>query len=217
MRARFDQQLEELNREMIRMGTLCETSIRRASEALIDHDLKKAETVSELLTEINEKNREIENICLRLLLQQQPVAKDLRTISSALRMVSDMYRIGVQSSDIAEIIGMDHIHSVPENLPMRDMAESVIQMVSNSIDAFVLKNLETAQYVEEYDDVIDRCFDEMKLALIEELKKPDIDGEEALDLLMIAKYFERIGDHAVNIAGWVIFSITGVHEGTEAK
>lgn len=212
MRSRFDEQLDDLNKEMIRMGMVSETAIRTTVKALFDHDLAKAETLQELLDQANDKNREIERICLRLLLQQQPVARDLRTISAALKMVTDMDRIGVQSADIADIVRLGSIQEVPEDLTMKEMAESVIKMVSDSIDAFVNKNIEKARYVVEYDDVVDRCFVEIKQKLIATIKKPDIDGEEVLDLLMVAKYFERIGDHAVNIAQWVIFSITGVHE-----
>lgn len=212
MRSRFDEQLDDLNKEMIRMGMVSETAIRTTVKALFDHDLAKAETLQDLLDQANDKNREIERICLRLLLQQQPVARDLRTISAALKMVTDMDRIGVQSADIADIVRLGSIQEVPEDLTMKEMAESVIKMVSDSIDAFVNKNIEKARYVVEYDDVVDRCFVEIKQKLIATIKNPDIDGEEVLDLLMVAKYFERIGDHAVNIAQWVIFSITGVHE-----
>lgn len=212
MRSRFDEQLDNLNKEMIRMGMVSETAIRTTVQALFDHDLEKANTVQDLLDQANDKNREIERLCLRLLLQQQPVAHDLRTISAALKMVTDMDRIGVQSADIADIVRLGSILSVPEELTMKEMAESVIKMVSDSIDAFVNKNIEKARYVVEYDDVVDRCFVEIKQKLITTIKNPEIDGEEVLDLLMVAKYFERIGDHAVNIAQWVIFSITGVHE-----
>lgn len=212
MRSRFDEQLENLNKEMIRMGMVSETAIRTTVQALFDHDLEKAKTLQDLLDQANDKNREIEQLCLRLLLQQQPVARDLRTISSALKMVTDMDRIGVQSADIADIIRLGSIQNIPEDLTMREMAESVIKMVSDSIDAFVSKNIEKARYVVEYDDVVDRCFVEIKTKLISTIKNPDVDGEEILDLLMVAKYFERIGDHAVNIAQWVIFSITGIHE-----
>lgn len=212
MRSKFDEELEKLNQEMILMGMLCETAIRRSADALIGHDLKEAGEIAELLEQINRKNREIESLCLRLLLRQQPVAKDLRTISSALKMVTDMERIGVQSVDIAEIIMMDNIPSVDTRLPVKEMSDSVIRMVTDSIDAFVEGDAEKARTVVNYDDVVDRYFDEIKALLITQLKTPEESGETVLDLLMISKYLERIGDHAVNIAIWVIFSITGIHE-----
>jgi phosphate transport system protein len=214
MRAWFDMQLETLNQEMIRMGMLCETAISKACDSLLKHDLDEAKTLPELLQQINEKDREIENICLQLLLRQQPVAKDLRTISSALKMVTDLDRIGVQSDEIAEIVTMDSIHGVDDDIPVDEMAAAVIKMVTSSIDAFVKNNKELAHKVIGYDDVVDNYFDEIRKLLIEKLKDPaeSGNGAAAIDLLMIVKYLERIGDHAVNVANWVIFSITGVRE-----
>ena len=151
----------------------------------------------------------MESICLKLLLHQQPVARDLRTVSSALKMVTDAQRIGTQSADIAEILALGNITRLPESLPLREMATAVIRMVSESIDAFVKQDGKIARAVIEYDDVVDGCFNSAKAALIELLKTPDINGEAMVDLLMIAKYYERIGDHAVNIAKWVLFSLTG--------
>lgn len=209
MRSRFDEQLEELNKEMITIGILCEEAIEKAAQALLSDDAVIAGQLPELQSKVNHKEREIENICLRLLLHQQPVARDLRTVSAALKMVTDVEQIGVQSTDIADIIIKSHIHSIDDRLPVRDMATAVIKMVSDSLDAFVKKDMEIAISVEKYDDVVDRYFNDVKQALIEQLKEPDSDGEAILDLLMIAKYFERIGDHAVNVAKWVQFSITG--------
>ena len=146
---------------------------------------------------------------MKLLLQQQPVARDLRTISSALKMVTDMERVGHQAADIAEIITMANISASDDTLHISDMARSTIKMVTESIDAFVKKDINIAIAVIKYDDVVDNYFDQVKKTLIELFSKPETDGEYALDLLMIAKYFERIGDHAVNIAEWVLFSITG--------
>lgn len=142
-------------------------------------------------------------------LQQQPVARDLRTVSAAMKMVTDIERIGDQSADLAEIIAMGHITAIPKTLPMEKMALSVIKMVTDSIDSFVSQDEDEARAVLRYDDVVDGCFNECKAALIALLQAAEIDGEAMLDLLMISKYFERIGDHAVNIAKWVIFSVTG--------
>ncbi len=212
MRSRFDEQLELLKKEMISMGMLCETSIASVVDALLNQDKKKLREVFELLELISAKDREVENICFRLLLQQQPVAKDLRTVSSALKMVTDMERIGVQSADIADIVSTGVISKVEEDIPMREIAESTIDMVTKSIDAFVYQDSELAEAVIESDNIVDDYFSQIKTNLIKYLVNPVADGERILDLLMIAKYFERIGDHAVNIAEWVIFSITGKNE-----
>lgn len=213
MRSKFDQQLEQLNKEMITMGAMCENAIALSAKALDSGDVATASRVPELSAQIDQKEREIEGLCMKLLLQQQPVAKDLRVISSAMKMVTDMERIGDQSADIAEIITMANISANDDTLHIREMALAVIKMVTDSIDAFVKKNIKTAKEVIAYDDVVDGYFDTLKKTLIERFSKPETDGEYALDLLMIAKYFERIGDHAVNIAEWVLFSITGSKEG----
>lgn len=213
MRSKFDEQLDLLNRELITMGALCENAIAKSAKALESGNAKLAGDVPELSAQIDTKERDIERLCLKLLLQQQPVASDLRIISSALKMVTDMERIGDQSADIAEIVTMANISASDDTLNIRDMAVAVIKMVTDSIDAFVKKDIEIARSVVEYDDVVDRCFDRIKKILIERFSKPETDGEYAMDLLMIAKYFERIGDHAVNIAQWVLFSITGNREG----
>ena len=195
------------------MGALCESAIAASAKSLIEGDVKLAGEVQEMSAQIDRKERDIEALCLRLLLQQQPVARDLRVISSALKMVTDMERIGDQSADIAEIVGLANIAASDDTLHIQEMALATMKMVTQSIDAFVKKDIETARAVIEYDDVVDGCFNKVKCTLIELFGKPDTDGEYALDLLMIAKYFERIGDHAVNIAKWVIFSITGSKEG----
>ena len=213
MRSRFDEQLETLNRELITMGSLCENAIAASAKALLDGNMALAKSVPELSEHIDQKERTIESLCLKLLLQQQPVARDLRIISSALKMITDMKRIGDQSADIAEIVTMANITAENETLSIHDMAVATIKMVTDSIDAFVKKDMAIAKSVIEYDDVVDGYFDKVKEALIERFSKPETDGEYALDLLMIAKYFERIGDHAVNIAQWVLFSITGSREG----
>ncbi len=213
MRLQFDEQLDVLNKELITMGALCENAIAMSAKALLEGRLELAESVPSLSVEIDHKEREIEAMCMKLLLQQQPVARDLRVISSALKMVTDMARIGDQSAEIAEIIMLANIHPTDDTRVIHDMSVAVIKMVTDSIDAFVKKDMEIARSVIDYDDVVDAFFNQVKAMLIALFSKPEADGEFAVDLLMIAKYFERIGDHAVNIAGWVLFSITGKKEG----
>ncbi len=213
MRLQFDEQLNELNRELIIMGSFCEKAISMSCEALTKGRTELAKEVPKLSEQIDEKEREIEGMCMKLLLQQQPVAKDLRVISSALKIVTDMERIGRQSADIAEIITLANISANNDTFNIDIMAETVIKMVTESIDAFVKKDDVIAAKVIDYDDVVDECFDKIKASLIKQFSNPELDGEYAIDLLMIAKYFERIGDHAVNIAKWVLFSITGILEG----
>ena len=213
MRSRFDEQLALLHKELITMGALCENAISLSAKALTEGNAKTARRVPEFTVRIDQKEREIEAMCMRLLLQQQPVAKDLRAISSALKMVTDMERIGDNSGDIAEIVTMAHILPTHDTLNIHEMATATIQMVTESIDAFVTRNTDLAKAVIAYDDVVDGHFDRVKKRLIELLGNPETDGEYALDLLMIAKYFERIGDHAVQIAKWVLFSMTGNKEG----
>lgn len=209
MRSRFDEQLELLHKELIKMGALCENAIANAAKALSKGNIKMAKKVPELSAEIDRKERNIETMCMKLLLQQQPVAKDLRMISSALKMVTDMERIGDNSGDIAEIVTMANILPSDNTENIQNMARATIKMVTDSIDAFVKKDIALASAVISYDDVVDGYFDEIKTDLIEQFGNPESNGEKVLDLLMIAKYFERIGDHAVEIAKWVLFSITG--------
>ncbi len=216
MRLKFDEQLDSLKMEMITMGAYCEKAIAMSAKALTEGNPELAKAVPELAVRIDHKEREVENMCLKLLLQQQPVAKDLRVVSSALKMVTDMARIGAQSADIAEIITLANIHAAEDTQIIHDMSVAVIQMVTDSIDAFVKKDMQLARSVIDYDDVVDAFFDKVKIILIALFSKPEADGEYAIDLLMIAKYFERIGDHAVNIAKWVLFSITGNKEGEPA-
>lgn len=209
MRSRFDMQLEQLKLEMTSMGMLCENAIAKASHALLNCDVKAAGELPELLNQVTQKERDIEAICLRLLLQQQPVARDLRTVSAALKMVTDAQRIGTQSGDIGEIVAMGYIREIPEGLPVREMATAVISMVTDSIDSFVKQDGKLSRNVIEYDDVVDDYFNSIKHSLVQRLKTQEGSSEAMVDLLMIAKYFERIGDHAVNIAKWVLFSLTG--------
>lgn len=209
MRPKFDEQLDRLNKELITMGALCENVIAMSAKALTQGSPELAETVPDLSVQIDHKEREIETMCLKLLLQQQPVATDLRIVSSALKMVTDMARIGDQSADIAEIVALENIRSTDDTQVILDMSSAVIKMVTDSIDAFVKKDMQMAKSVIDYDDIVDSFFNQVKQMLIDLFSKPETDGEYAIDLLMIAKYFERIGDHAVNIAKWVLFSITG--------
>ena len=205
MRSRFDEQLALLNKELIEMGALCEEVIKLASEALTERSAALAAKVAPL-------DSEIESMCLKLLLQQQPVAKDLRQISAALKMITDMERIGDQAEDIAEIISFLDGRPAENDDLMREMAKATIKMVTESVDAYVKHDIMLAEKVVAYDDTVDDYFDQVKRRLITKIAEEPADGEYALDLLMIAKYFERIGDHAVNIAEWVIFSVTGVHK-----
>ena len=213
IRSRFDEQLELLNRELIEMGALCEQVISMAARALMSGDTKLAAQITPLDGEIDQMERDVESRCLKLLLQQQPVAKDLRQVSAALKMVTDMERIGDQASDIAEIIGFLHGRGGEDCAFIGQMGEATIRMVSGSIDAFVRRDTKLADEVIAHDDIVDAYFLKVKTALIQYIAASPDDGEYALDLLMIAKYFERIGDHAVNIAEWVLFSVTGVHRG----
>ena len=213
MRSRFDEQLMLLNKKMIEMGAECENIISLAVNALLEVDVSGAKRAKEQGHSIDQLEREIESVCLKLLLQQQPVAKDLRVISAALKMITDMERIGDQAEDIAEIIGFLNGRTGRECHDIRLMAEATIKMVTDSIDAYVKQDLQLAKSVSDYDDVVDDAFDRVKQTLIRMITENTADGEYALDLLMIAKYFERIGDHAVNIAEWVEFSVTGVHKG----
>ena len=215
MRNRFDEQLMQLNRELIEMGALCEEAISVASESLLANDKQLAAKVAPLDSEIDRKERTIESLCLKLLLQQQPVARDLRQISAALKMITDMERIGDQAEDIAEIICSIDVYPAGNSRLLQEMADATIKIVTESVDAFVKRDILLAEQVVRDDDVVDRYFDQVKRRLIEKIAAEPDDGEYALDLLMIAKYFERIGDHATNIAEWVMFSVTGVHKEDE--
>ena len=213
MRSRFDEQLILLNKEMIEMGALCEEAIALVAKALTEGDSKLAEGVAPISSAIDRMEHDIEARCLRLLLQQQPVARDLRQISAALKTITDMERIGDQAEDIAEIIPYLTGHSMEECARICDMARETIRMVTESVDAYVKQDIALAEAVLVHDDIVDEHFDRMKRDLIELIAKNPQNGEYALDLLMISKYFERIGDHATNIAEWVIFSVTGIHKG----
>ena len=213
MRDRFTQQMEKLHVELIEMGALCEQAISRAYQVLMEEDPQAAQELRKKDAAIDEKEREIESRCLKLLLQQQPVASDLRQVSAALKMITDMERIGDQASDIAEIVQTTHLKAPGENIRLRDMAQITQRMVSKSVDAYVKQDLGIARQVIREDDLVDHLFEEVKNELVCALKDGTSSGEQSLDYLMIAKYYERIGDHATNIAEWVEFSITGQHEG----
>ena len=215
MRSRFDEQLALLNKELIEMGALCEEVIALAAQSLAEGSAALARRVAPLDAEIDRKEREIEALCLKLLLQQQPVARDLRQISAALKMITDMERIGDQAEDIAEIVVFLDGRGAESSELLRAMARSAIKMVTESVDAYVGRDVALAGQVIREDDVVDDYFARVKSALIGRIAHDPSDGELALDLLMIAKYFERIGDHATNIAEWVIFSVTGEHKNEE--
>ena len=212
MRTKFDTQLDRLNEELTKMGALCEQAIGAAIGALVAGDAEKAKEAIQIDTDIDRMEREIEDMCLRLLLRQQPVARDLRQISAALKMITDMERIGDQTTDISEIVLLLVGTGYTEQLDhLGEMAKATAKMVTGSVDAFVRQDLELAHKVVEYDDVVDKLFLKSREDLIERIQRDSGCGEQAIDFLMIAKYFERIGDHATNIAEWVAFSITGHH------
>lgn len=209
MRSRFDQQLERLHLELTRMGAQCEQAIAAGIKALLEDDDEMAGEAIAIEREIDQQEREIESLCMKLLLQQQPVARDLRMVSSALKMISDMERIGDQAADIAEITRYIGGAPLPGQVRLKEMAQAAAKMVAGSVDAFVKRDLNLAGGVIQYDDVVDELFVRIKEELTELIRRDASSAEEALDLLMIAKYLERIGDHAVNLAEWVEYSITG--------
>lgn len=211
MRNKFDHQLEKLNLELITMGTLCEDAISASVKGLLDDNDELCQKAVSTEEEINRKERDIESICMKLLLEQQPVARDLRVISSALKMISDMERIGDQAYDIAEIAKFIKNSNVKSRVHIKEMAAAAIKMVTDSVDSFVKKDIELARAVMDYDDKVDNLFNCIKDELVQLISEDRANGEFCIDLLMIAKYLERIGDHAVNIAEWVEYSITGTH------
>ena len=211
MRNRFGEQLERLHVEMIQMGALCEDAISAAAKALLKGDEDLARSAQEAEREIDQKEREVENLCLKLLLQQQPVAKDLREVSSALKMISDLERIGDQAADIAELTRFMRLPEGTGRQRIDEMSQAVIRMVTDSVDSFVKRDLELAREVCREDDQVDELFNKIKEELIDMIAKDASSGELWLDLIMVAKYLERIGDHATNVAEWVEYAITGVH------
>ena len=214
MRNRFDEQLHTLNHELLEMGALIERAIRSATDALVKQDVEAALQAIAADKEVDQAERDIESLCLKLLLQQQPVARDLRLISSALKMITDMERIGDQASDIAELViylSKEPYRKELKHLPQ--MAENAIRMVTGALDAYVRKDVALAREVIGMDDTIDALFVTVKDELIALIRNDASAGSQAIDLLMIAKYYERIGDHAQNIAEWVEYALTGKHKG----
>lgn len=216
MRNKFDMQLEYMNGQLIRMGELCETAINKATSALQQGSYDQAREVITADEEIDQMEKDIERLCLKLLLQQQPVARDLRQISAALKMITDMERIGDQTADIAEIIISEKKSGANDISKIGKMSEAAAKMVRDSVQAYVNKDLELSRQVMAADDEVDLLFEDNKKELIEFIAQNKGDqGKEAIDLIMVAKYLERIADHATNIAEWVEFSITGIHKDSQ--
>lgn len=208
MRSKFDEQLHLLNQEMMQMGSMIEDSIQKAINALIDQNVELAKKIMDNDTQIDHEQKKIENLCFNLLMQQQPVAKDLRVISAAMKMVTDMERIGDHAADISEMtILMSKTKYIPNLEHINRMASETVQMLIRSIEAYVEKNMKKAVEVIASDDIVDDLFDKNKAELIEQIQREPQSAESAADMLMVAKYFERIGDHATNIAEWVIFAL----------
>ena len=215
MRDKFQQQLQQLNEDLIEMGALCKEAVADAMTALLHSDKQARQKAFLTEYEIDNKEREIENLCMKLLLQQQPVARDLRNISAALKMISDMERIGDQASDIADITKFLENSELTQHVHIQQMAESAMSMLTESIDAFVRKDLLLARKVMKEDNMVDDLFNQIKLEVIQEIAQNPDEGELCVDMMMIAKYFERIADHVVNIAEWVEYSVTGEHKAHE--
>ena len=207
MREFYENQLEELHSALITMGNTCQKSIENTSEALILNDKKLASKVMKQSTKISQQERDIEGKCMNLLLLQQPMAGDFRQVSAALKIITDMERIGIQAGDIAEILLTDDVGLEASKIPLQKMADETIQMLKDSMDALVNNNLELARATVRHDDVVDQLFND----ILHQLSSVDIPDSQRLNQLMIAKYYERIGDHSVNIANWVIYSIRGKH------
>lgn len=212
MRDFFQEQLNELNRQLILLGAACEEIIAMASESLTGYNEELAKKVTVVGAQIDEGYRTIESICLKLLLRQQPVARDLRVISAAMKMITDMERIGDQAEDIVDLIPKMVIRADKKYPKIREMAKAAQAMVTEAVDAYVKQDLELARKVMAHDDIVDEYFNRVKKGIIGIIAENPNEGEYALDLLMIAKYFERIGDHCTNIAEWVVFSVTGEHK-----
>ena len=211
MREHFEEELSKLSNALVEMGALCEDAISCAVKYLLKNDAQMKENAAEAEKQIDQKEREIETMCMRLLIQQQPVATDFRMITSALKMISDMERIGDQALDIAEIA--EYVtDDIKSKINIKERAETTVKMVMNSVDSYVRKDIDIANSVIGLDDTVDALFDKAKSELINVIRTENENAEGLLDLLMVAKYFERIGDHAENIAEWVIFAVTGNHK-----
>lgn len=211
MREHFEEELSKLSNALVEMGALCEDAISCAVKYLLKNDAQMKKNAAEAEKQIDQKEREIETMCMRLLIQQQPVATDFRMITSALKMISDMERIGDQALDIAEIA--EYVtDDIKSKINIKEMAETTVKMVMNSVDSYVRKDIDIANSVIGFDDTVDALFDKAKSELINVIRTENENAEGLLDLLMVAKYFERIGDHAENITEWVIFAVTGNHK-----
>lgn len=213
MRNRFERQLLELNNELIQMGSMIERAIEMGISALVRQDVEKAKKAIAYDEEIDGQEKTVESLCMKLLLQQQPVAKDLRLISAALKMITDMERIGDQAADIADIVKVMSLGVPDASIRLKDMAKATASMVTKCIDAYVKQDLKLAREVIDFDDIVDDLFDEVKDEILQGMRKGITTDVQSLDYLMIAKYYERIGDHATNIAEWVVYSINGHHKG----
>ena len=213
MREKFDEQLKKLNNMMSDMGRDCDMAITYAREALIEGNPEKAKMVASVEDDINHMERDIENLCMKLILRQQPIARDLRQISAALKMITDMERIGDQAADIADIIPHLQGRAADECRYITEMSTATQKMVIDAVDAFVEGDVSKAEGVIAYDDIVDNYFIDVKKSLSTAISAGNEDGAAAIDFLMIAKYFERIGDHATNIAEWVVYAVTGIHKG----
>lgn len=212
MRSRFDEQLATLNKELIEMGALCEEAIADAAKALTTADEKTAAKVEPLEAEINQKERDIESLCLKMLLQQQPVARDLRQISAALKMITDLERIADQAADISEIslrFGDEKFIKEPEHIA--EMARCAIAMVKDSVQSYINRDVAAARDLDNRDDRVDILFETIKKDLVELIRRDPSNADQAILFMMVAKYLERIGDHAVNIGEWVDYAVTGHH------
>ncbi len=212
MRVHYDHQLEQLNQELTKMGQLCEQIIDLASRLLDAWDTGLVGQVKTIGGEIDEMERSIETVCMRLLLRQQPVARDLRFISAALKIITDLERIGDQAEDIVEILPQIHGDTPEDRQKIREMAKHAMSMVNQSVDAYIRQDVTLAKAVLIHDDIVDGDFVQIKKELIQAIARNPEQGEDTLDLLMIAKYFERIADHATNVAEWVIYGVTGTHD-----
>lgn len=212
MKSMIDNELDVLHKEILEMGALCEKAIANATKSFIEYDLGCADQAFQIEFEIKKKERDIEALSLRILLRQQPVARDLRKISSILKMITDMDRIGRQTRDISEIVLHADLSVYRNNENIQDMAKATIKMVTGSIDAYVNNDLEMCTTVIEYDNVVDDLFEKMKAEILAIVLQDKKQIENGMYLLMIAKYFEKIADHATNIAHWVEFSISGQHK-----
>ena len=213
MRKHFDDQIAQLGEQMMAMGALVENTIERAIRALQTDDMAEAAAIRDGDHIVDEKEREVEAMCIHMLLQQQPVARDLRTISAALKMITDMERIGDQAADIADIVKVTSLGVPDASIRLKDMAKATASMVTKCIDAYVKQDLKLAREVIDSDDIVDDLFDEVKDEILQGMRKGITTDVQSLDYLMIAKYYERIGDHATNIAEWVVYSINGHHKG----